>query len=58
MCFLVMSPFSHDFMKIELTYQSIRNVLTYLSCIHFSHGAWFLDGTTSILVKGAFWKYL
>ena len=48
MCSLVMSLFSHDYIKTDL---SISNVLTYvLTSVQYSYGAWFLDGRTSILV--------
>ena len=52
MCFLVMSPFSRDYMKMEidlLKYQQFFNLFT---CVQYSHSAWFLDGRTSILAIG------
>ena len=49
MCSLVMSLFSHDYIKMEMKYQQC---LTYLyTCVQYLHSAWFLYGRTSILVS-------
>ena len=48
---LVMSPFSHDFTKMEvnlLKYQQCFNLIDNFLNIYSIH--WFLDGRTSILV--------
>ena len=49
---LVMSPFSRDFIKMEIA--CIINVSTVdlRTCVRYLHSAWFLDGRTSILVTG------
>ena len=47
MCSLVMSLFSHDYIKTEIKYQQCFNLLTR---VQYSHSAWFLDGRTSIFV--------
>ena len=47
MCSLVTSPFSRDYIKMEIEYQEWFSVLT---CVQYSHSAWFLDGRTSIVV--------
>ena len=50
MCSLVMSLFSHDYIKTEiylLKYQQCFNLLT---SVQYSHSAWFLDGRASILI--------
>ena len=63
---LVMSPFSHDFIKTEIDcvqyshgtwlYSLVMSpflhdfIKTEIDCVQYSHGTWFLDGRTSILV--------
>ena len=47
---LVVNPFSRDFMKIKIDYQPcFYFVNDLLSCIQYSHSAWFLDGRILIL---------
>ena len=50
MCFLVMSHFSHDYMKMEIDQLKYQQYFNLLTCVQNSHSAWFLDGRTSILV--------
>ena len=51
MCPLVMSPFSHNLLQMQL--QCVNKVNYYL-CLKYLHSGWFLDGRTSILVPKFF----
>ena len=44
--FLSDESLSRNYIKIEIDYQQYFNQIT---CAQYSHGAWFLDGRTSIL---------
>ena len=50
MCSLVMSPFSCDYMKMEIDQIKYQQYFNRFTRVQNSHSAWFLDGTTSILV--------
>ena len=50
MCSLVMSPFSHDYMKTKIDQLKYQQCFDWFTCEQNSHSAWFLDGKTSILV--------
>ena len=46
MCSLVMSLFSRDYIETELI--KCQQCFNLLTSVQYSHGAWFLDGGTSI----------
>ena len=50
MCSLVMSLFSCDYIKTEIDQLKYQQCFNLLTCVRYSHSAWFLDGWTSILV--------
>ena len=47
---LVMTLFSHDYIKTEIDQLKYQLSFSLITCIQYSHSAWILDGRTSILV--------
>ena len=50
MCSLLMSLFSHDYIKMEIDLLKYHPCFNLLTCVQYSLSTWFLDGWTSILV--------
>ena len=47
---LVTSLFLRDYVKTEIDLLKYQQCFNLLTCVQYSHSAWFLDGNTSIFV--------
>ena len=50
MCSLEISLFSHDYITMEMDLLKYQQCLNLFTCVQHIYSAWFLDGSTSMLV--------